>query len=192
MKLMNVKRNISIFLIGGILMFMFGCREYRMYEYKGLTYDLSDGSVYVNLVGRFGENREVRGKKIADYTFPYRLRFIVSIPYGKPFEGLLVKDVELVGEKTLRRYRLGEKKAARINDPRAGIYPKPKAKARTAIVLFGPLLADEYEYENFILNATILTTGENGEVIEDSISMLLRTNFRKEYRNDWLDEQLSV
>ena len=187
---MNVKRNISIFLIGGILMFMFGCREYRMYEHKTVKYDLSGGRVYVSLEGMFGENREVRGKKITDFTFPYWLNFFVSIPYGKPFEGLLVKDVELVGEKTLRRYRLGEKKAARINDPRAGIFPN--AKARTAIVSFGPLLADEYEYENFILNATILTTGENGEVIEDSISILLRTSFRKEYRNDWLDEQLSV
>lgn len=171
-------------------MYMFGCREYRMYKYKTSESDLSVGRLFVSLDGSYGENQQVSGKEIAEYSFPYSLRFIVSIPYGKPFEGLLVKDVELVGEKTLRHYRLGEKKAAKINDPRART--DPKAKARTAIVSFGPLLADEYEYENFTLNATIITTGENGEVIEESISILLKTDFKKEKRSDWFDGEMSV
>ncbi len=181
-------KNICAVIIGVFLMLMFGCREYRMYEYTGSTYRLSNGSLFVSLDGSFGENKEVNGNKIADYSYPYFLRLTVSIPYGEPFEGLIVRDVELVGEKTKRHCRLGEEKAAKINDPR--LRTDPEAEARTALVSFGPLTDDDIEYENFTLNATILTVGGDDTVAEESISISIKTNFRKEKRNDWLEGEL--
>ena len=187
---MYVKHIIAMILAGGVLFFMFSCREYRMYKYNPVELSLNGGDLVVVLEGTYGKNREVEGKKIAEFTYPYHLQFFVSVPYEKSFNGLLVKDVELVGLNSSRHYQLGEKKASKVNDPRAR--SNPRAKARTAIVIFGPMLADDYEYENFSLRAKIVIYGERGRVLEESISILIDTNFEKKKRSDWFDGIMSA
>lgn len=176
------------FLMVGVL-FMFGCREYQLYQYKPVTVDVAGGEVFVELVGMYGENYEKDGKRKADFTYPYTLRFVFEAPLDYEFTRFTVTDVKVVGGKSGKEAFLPDLKSGKLHGPDKYY---PDLKSRIAKASLGGLGSDRFEYEDLSLRATVIIYNGDTKVSEEAVSILLKTNFKKSNRSDKFDEYMSV
>ena len=175
-------------LMAGVL-FMFGCREYQLYQYKPVTFDFAGGEVFVELIGIYGENYELDGKRKADWTYPYTLRFVFEAPLDYEFTRFTVTNLKVVGKKSGREVLLPDLKSGRVHEPDKYY---PDLTSRIAKASLGGLGSDRFEYEDLSLRATVIIYDGDTKISEEAVSILLKTNFKKSNRSDKFDEYMSV
>ena len=144
------------------------------------------GEFTVNLEGSYSENYEKDGKKLADWGFPYSLQFIYSVPKEQRLHKIIVKDIQFTGEETGRQYKLPDIENSRVRVPEDyGLSGDEKIIRASA----GLLAADNYKYEAYTLEATVVIYEDADSFKEESVTLKIETNYRKEKRSDWFDEK---
>ena len=177
-------RSLSLFFVIGIFfMSLLGCREEHRYEYKSSEIDIFDGRLTVVAIGSYGENYEKDGKAMLDWGFPYSLQFTYVVPLDEPIIGLEIDDIRLIGGETGDEHVLP---SLTNNDVRN------YSQERLVRVSAGPLTSDEYKYQNYTLEASVIVEMVDGEFKRSEISILLETDYKKGKRSDWFDEKTGV
>ncbi len=174
---------VLFFVLGLLLMSSISCREVQNYRYNYTEFELFEGILGVNLVGRYGENYEEDGKKLLDYGFPYNLQFTYAIPPDSELYAVTIQNIKLVSKETGASFNVLDvtSKKVRTYDTR-----------KLVRISTGPLTSDQYNYEDYYLNADVLIYKNADHPQEESISVLLKTDYKKEIRNDWFDEKTGV
>lgn len=176
-------RKQALLMIGILAVGLFGCREVYRYDYKLIEFDLLDGQFIINVVGRYGENYKEKGKKKLDFGAPYSIAFEYLVTPNDAVTKLEVKDIQLVGEKNGSQHSLDD-----IHSDKVRVYDERKFIRISA----GILTAEEYDYQNYKLKATIIIYKTATEIEKKDIEILLETDYGKERRSDWFDEKMSV
>ena len=172
-----------VLLIGFFIMGLFGCREVYRYDYKLIEFDILDGQFIINVMGGYGENYEEKGKKKLDWGAPYSISFEYLVTLNDALTKLEVKGIQLVGEKNASQHRLDD-----IQSDKIRVYGERKFIRIPA----GVLTAEEYEYQNYRLKATVIIYKTTTEFEEKTIDVLLETDYSRERRSDKFDEIMSV
>ena len=172
-----------VLLVGILIMGLLGCRDVHLFKYKYLEMDLFDGMLAVNPIGFYGKNYEKGGKKLAAYSFPYSIQFTYITTVSDGFSKIVIKDVELFGEKTKTRHMLEGIESEQVKD---------YGDKRQVRVSLGPLTKEEYEYQNYQLKATIIFYKTATEFEQKNIDIFLETDYSKERRSDKFDEIMSA
>ncbi|TQV78901.1 hypothetical protein FKG94_12860 [Exilibacterium tricleocarpae] len=170
--------------------FMTACRVYNLYQYKPLALDVLGGELIVSLEGTYGENYEKDGKRFADFGAPYNLKFMLSMPYEYDLVEIQIRDIEIVGEKSKRKFFLPDTGSKKIKNPRNR--SNPDATARTVIASVGNLSSEDFEYEPYSLTATVVVYASETSFREEEISLRLETDYKRERRSDWFDKNMSI
>lgn len=165
-----------------------GCRQYNMYGFKSVTSDLLGGELLVYVQGSYGENYTVDGKKMADWAHPYCLSFAVQMPLELNLHKIIVKGIDLVGEESKKLNSLPTLESSRVYRPDTD----QDAKVMRTRAVYCEKSSDEFEYETQLLSATIVVYFDEETFREETISIELETDFRKNWSNDWIDEKMSV
>ncbi|MCP5144812.1 MAG: hypothetical protein H6978_08315 [Gammaproteobacteria bacterium] len=186
---MFLKLNKAVFALL-VALVMFGCREYNLYRYEPVTLDILGGSLVVAAEGSYGQNYSYDGKEYADFSNPYTLLFMLSMPYEHDIAGLRITNIDLTGDESGKTISLEDTQSDRVNDPRKRT--DPKAEARTVIAAVGGLTSEKFSYESYVLTATVVVLGKDGTEKKEEISVLLKTSFTKQKRSDWFDKYMSV
>ena len=173
----------KLLVLGAVMLALIGCREEHRYEYRYIELGLSNGKLSINAEGRYGKNYEKDGKRQLDYSYPYHVRFTYVVTPKDALMKLSVNDIQLIGEKTGTHHTLKD-----IQGDKVRVYGERKFIRISA----GPLTADEYEYQNYILKAKVVIYRTETDFEEQDIEVLLETEYRKERRSDWFDEKMSV
>ncbi len=175
----------AILMVGAFSMVLLGCsREVHRYDYKWVELNLLDGHFIINVIGHYGKNYEEKGKKKLDFGEPYNIIFDYVVKPNDALTKLVVKDIQLTGEKTGSKHMLTDIQG----DGKVRVYGERKLIRISA----GPLMAEGYEYQNYTLKATVIVYKTEADFEEQDISVLLETNYSKEWRSDWFDEIMSV
>lgn len=174
-----------LLLTGILILSLCGCRTIHHYEYELVELPLLEGELWIVVNGRYGESYVQDGRKMMDHTFPYYFMFTFDIPREHKLHKLIIKDIELVGEKTGRRIRLRD-----IQSEQVRYYTQSKEHIGMKYLResAGPLTADGYEYENYTLQATVIVYRDDTRYESEAISARLVTKYWKEYTNDSFDE----
>jgi len=181
-------RRIALMFLSFIMMLTPGCREYHYYRYKAVVVEMLGGELTINLEGTYSENYKKDGKKFADWGFPYNLQFMLSLPFEHNFLKLAVKDIALIGKKSSRHFSFSDIESYKVKDPR--LRSNPNARGKTVMTSVR-VTHDTFEYETYILKATVVVY-ENSETFKEKmISVLIETDFKKESRSDWFDKKMS-
>lgn len=176
-------RKQALLMVGILAMGLFGCREVYRYDYKPVEFDLLDGRFIIYVIGQYGKNYEEKRKKKLDFGAPYTLAFEYLITPNDALTKLEVKGIRLVGEKNGSQHTLDNIQSGKVR-----VYGERKFIRISA----GLLTAEEYEYQNYKLKATIIIYKTATEFEEKEIEVLLETDYGKERRSDWFDEMMSV
>ena len=176
-------RKWALLMVGVFAMALLGCREVHRYDYKLAELSLLDDKFIINVIVHYGKNYEVKGKKQLDFGAPYNIVFDYVVKPNDALTKLVVKDIQLIGEKTGSKHLLTD-----IQGDKIRVYGERKLIRISA----GPLTAEEYEYQNYTLKATVIVYKTEAEFEEQGISVLLKTDYSKERRSDWFDEKTSV
>ncbi len=173
----------ALLMVSVLTMALFGCRQVHHYGYEIIEMDLIGGDFGIDVVGRYGKEYKEKGKDFLDWGAPYSITFDYVVTPSDDLAKLVVKDIQLVGEKTSSRHKLAD-----IQGDKVRVYGKRKLIRISA----GPLTAEEYEYQNYTLKATVIIYKTTMKFEEKKIEVLLKTEYRKERRSDWFDEKMSV
>lgn len=173
----------KLLVLGICIVTLFGCRQINHYGYAIVEIDLFGGNFGIDVVGRYGKEYKKEGKDSLDWGSPYDVIFDYVITPGGDLVKLSVKDIRLIGEKTGTYHTLKD-----IQGDKVRVYGERKFIRISA----GPLTADEYEYQNYILKAKVVIYRTETDFEEQDIEVLLETEYRKERRSDWFDEKMSV
>lgn len=167
-----------------VLFFMFGCREYHYYRYKNAHDEAFGGRVTVSIEGTYGENYEKDGKKMADWSFPYRLQFYLVAPAGLGIQRMEVVDVSIKGQDSGNAHQLSGASTVKVKtDANSG--------ETNAFVSIGGIAKDDYEYEDYIVDARVRIFLGETKCEEKEVRVLLEADYRKGSGSDWLDEKMS-
>jgi hypothetical protein len=162
---------------------LFGCREINHYGYTSPSQDILGGTLSVKVVGNFGEEYERNGQKKTDWGFPYNLQFSYVVPKGNSLRKLKLKDIEITGMESGNHYEL-----APVESDKVRVYGADKL-IRVSV---GPLTEDRFKYEDYRLEMTVIVFGAESEASRESLSLVLKTDYRTEKRSDWFDEKTSI
>jgi hypothetical protein len=162
-----------------------------MYEYKYTTVSILGGKLGIELSGTYSKSYRKDGRRYADFGFPYSLLFTLTMPYEKSLYKLAIKDAELVGQLSSKSYRLPDTESDDVMDPRIQTYFS-EMDGRFLVASLGAITSDKYEYENFILRATVQVYEDKDNFDEKKIEVMLETDFGKEYRSDTFDKMMGV
>ena len=174
---------ILFFVLGLLLMSSISCREVNNYSYKYTEIVLFDGILGINLTGKYGENYEDDDKKLLDYGFPYNLQFTYVVSPESELYAIAIQNIQLVGkEKGVPSSIEG------VTSKKVRTYDTRKLVRISA----GPLTSDQYNYEDYYLKANVLIYKNKDHFQEKKITVLLKTDYKKEIRNDWFDEKMGV
>ena len=176
-------RKRALLVIGVLAMALFGCREVHHYGYEVIEMDLAVGDFGIDVVGMYGKEYNEKGKDLLDWGAPYSITFDYVVTPDDDLVKLVVKDIQLTGEKTGSQHILDD-----IQSDKVRVYSERKL-IRISV---GPLTAEEYEYQNYTLKATVIIYKTATEFEEEKIEVLLKTEYRKERRSDTFDEIMSV
>ena len=185
-----MRRRIFTLLLSGILMMaLFGCRTIHLYEYEYIEFPAFGGEFSILIGGRYGKSYEKNGKKMTDYGFPYSISFNLDVPGEDKLHKLVIKDIELVGEETGKHSRLQDVQSDWVrlfgdfmDDP----------SMKFIRVAAGHLTAEQHEYENYTLRATVVVYRDETHYESEAISVRLVTKYWKEYTNDRFDAFMDV
>lgn len=175
-------------LVVGVLS-IFGCREYQLYQYKPVNFDMKPGKVFVKLVGMYGTNYDLGGKRKADQTYPYTLTFALQVPLDYEFTSFVVTDLEIKGKKSGKLFNLPDLKSGRIHGPDEYF---PDLEIQIAKASIGNLNSEHFEYEDLSLQATVTIYDRDNMVNEKVIYLLLKTDFNTSSHSDSFDRLMSV
>ena len=173
----------KLLVLGAVMLTLIGCREEHRYEYRPVELSLFGGKLEIIADGQYGANYEQDGKKKLDYGYPYHIRFAYVVSSEQNLKFFSIKNLQLIGQRSNSEHSLGNKEDGRvrnINDEKFIMFSA------------GPLTADEYEYQNYILKAKVVIYRTETDFEEQDIEVLLETEYRKERRSDWFDEKMSV
>lgn len=184
------KNRLKLIVLSAILIFLGGCRQYNLHEYKPVQVDILSGTLFVHLEGMYGKNYNKEGKRQADFGFPYSLMFTFSMPYTHEFSRFAVQKITLTGEESKVELIFPDVNNAKIKDPRSR--DNSNADARRSIVSFRALLEDVHDYEDYRVRANIVVCYEKDRCNEQEIDVGLKTDFKIERRSDWLDRIMSA
>ena len=179
------QRRVMLLLTGILILSLCGCRTIHHYEYEGINLPILGGELIIIVNGRYGESYVRDGRKMMDHTFPYWIQLTFRVSPNEKLHKLIIKDIELVGEKTGRRVRLPDIQTDQVRFyEQTKINPAVKQARESA----GPLTADGYEYENYTLRATVIVYRDDTRHESEAISVRLVTKYWKEHTNDSFDE----
>lgn len=175
--------NRLVVIIGVFIMALSGCRQVNHYGFEFLEQSLLGGSLSILVNGRYGEEYKKDNKNYLDWASPYYIQFTYSVSPNGVLNKMVIKDITLAGKETGITHVLADIEA---DDFR--VYEKRAFFRKSA----GPLTADKYEYQDYILKATVVIYRTDTDLEEQEIEVLLKTEYRKERRSDWFDEKMSV
>ena len=183
------QRMFTLLLSGIFMMALFGCRTIHHYEYEYVELPVLYGELWIVVNGTYSKSYVKDGKKMTDHAFPYYIMFTLDVPNGHDLHKLIIKDIELVGEDTGRRFFLQD-----IEEDRIRFYKESKEHVGKKYLResAGPLTADQYEYENYTLRATVVVYRDETHYESEAISVRLVTKYWKEYTNDRFDAFMDV
>ena len=173
----------KLLVLGVFIMALSGCRQVNHYGFEFVEQSLLEGSLSILVNGRYGEEYKKDNKNYLDWTSPYYIQFTYSVYPDSVLNKMVIKDITLAGKETGITHVLDDIKA---DDFR--VYEKRAFFRKSA----GPLTADKYEYQDYILKATVVIYRTDTDFEEQEIEVLLKTEYRKERRSDWFDEKMSV
>jgi hypothetical protein len=178
---MNNRKN--MYIMAFVLSFIFGCREYRYYQYSSVSENLFDGRITVKVMGTYGENYEIDGKKMAEWSFPYRLHFDIEVPLDYQVEKVAITEIKLRGLESGLVSLLKNSSTDKIRlDKDSGM--------NHAFIAIGDVDRNSLCYEDFVLRFKVeLLSGEKS--VEKEVDVVIRTDFKKGARSDWFDEKMS-
>ena len=172
-----------LLVLGTFIVVLLGCRQVHHYGYAIVEMDLFGGNFGIDVVGQYGKESKKEGKDLLDWGAPYSIIFDYVISPNDTLVRIAIKDIQLTGKKTGFQHTLAD-----IEGDKVRIYGERKLIRISA----GPLTADEYEYQDYILKATIVIYRTETDFEEQEIEVLLKTEYRKERRSDWFDKLMSV
>lgn len=182
-------RTVTLLMVGMLMMSLFGCRTIHHYEYEYIELPLFGGELSILVNGRFGKPYEKDGAKMTDKSFPYFFSFNLDVSGGDKLHKLIIKDIELVGEETGKRTRLQDVQSDWV---RFHGYVQDDPSMKFVRVSAGPLTAEQHEYENYTLRATVIVYRDETRYESEVISVRLITDYWKEYTNDAFDAFMDV
>ncbi|NHN38975.1 hypothetical protein G8764_16825 [Pseudomaricurvus alcaniphilus] len=174
-------KTFSLVGLGVLLVSLFGCREVHHYGYKYYEQQMLGGVFSIDVVGRYGENYEEGERKFLDWGFPYNIHFGFRFADGE-ISRLEIINIQLIGVDDNKKYTLGDVGTNRVRDYSG------KKLLRVAV---GPLIKENYQYQDYLLKATIVFHGSSG-IEKLDLSVVLEKEFRTESRSDWFDESTSI
>ena len=169
--------------MGVIIMSIFGCRQENRFEYESVKYELYGGELYIYVVGRIGDPYKENGRKKIDYGGPYHVVFEYTVNPEDELKKIIIRNIELIGEKSGQVYAIDD-----IENDRVSVYGERKfIRSSTGLLVSN----NEFEYENFAIHAELAIYKNQFEPHEHDVSVVLKTDYKKEFRNDWIDRMLA-
>lgn len=165
------------------LMMALGFRHYYLYHYAPVSTDISFGEVDVEIIpiGRVLSEKE--GKKIAVEEGPYSL--VLRFKVGVEFDTLNLDDWALTGSTS--GVKLHFEDVTKEKGRPLGAFDTWDI----AVVVRNGTEGLELEYEDQLLTANMSILLEDVVVGQETISILLKTDYKEELRNDYLDSIMS-
>lgn len=161
-----------------------GCRQVNIYSFEGIQLDFGDGKLSLIVNGTYGEEYSENGDDQLDWAAPYRIQFTYRIPKNIGLNSIEVRDIVLTGAEdgsTLSIPNL-------VSDT---VWDSDETETKFTRISSKSILSPEFKYQNYQLTATVVILG-GVEMLTEKISVLLKTNFRVEKRNDKFDEIMSI
>ncbi|WGL18433.1 hypothetical protein PVT68_09075 [Microbulbifer bruguierae] len=180
---MSLKRFLLIFCVSLLSSMLAGCKEVKYYGYELASQELSGGVLRINFVGNYREAYEESGGSFLEWGFPYNLQFSFSCSGRCVVEGLVIKEVKLLGLKTNNQYEFSD---LGFGDPK--LYDGRKV-FRASI---GPLTAENFQYEDYQISGVAQLVNSGSQVVREEFVLFLKTDFRIEKRSDFFDEATSI
>lgn len=175
--------NRLLVIMGVFVMVLSGCRQVNHYGFEFVKHSLLGGSLSILVNGRYGGEYEKDNKDHLDWAFPYYIQFTYSVAPDSVLNKMVIKDITLLGRETGKAHMLED-----IGTEDFRIFEERALFRKSA----GPLTADKYEYQDYILKATVVIYRTETDFEKQEIEVLLKTEYRKERRSDWFDEKMSI
>ena len=170
-------------IVGVFIMALSGCRQVNHYGFKIVEQSLLDGNLSILVNGRYGEEYKKDNEDYLDWASPYYIQFTYSVAPERVLNKIVIKNITLEGSEAGKSHVLAD-----IDTDDFRVYEDRALFRKSA----GPLTVDEYEYQDYVLKATVVVYRTETDFEEKEIEVLLKTEYRKERRSDWFDEKMSV
>lgn len=174
---------ITVWLLLGVLLMLFGCREYRLYHYEEIRDSILNGEIVIEVVAN-RQLLEENGKKVAVEGNPYSL--LVKYFSLERFKKIEVDNLILTGVESGNVISLSKsvsKDASILAD----------SKKYFGIVSFSSqLVVKEVKYEPYDVKAVLLVYGQDGSLRKSYFNYQLKPNYRTERRNDIVDGIMGI
>jgi hypothetical protein len=168
--------------IGGCLLMLLGCREYKLYHYEKISDEVLGGELEIEVIAT-RTLAEENGKKSAIEGNPYRLRF--RFFSKEKFKNIDIDDLILVGLDSGNKIDL-----SRASSLEASLFPE--TEKYSSVVNFRKLKDISLKYETYDLNAVLYLRRLDGETEKSYISYRLKTKYKAESRSDIIDGMMGI
>ncbi len=172
-----------------------GCREYRWYGYKTWSGDVLGGKLEVASKPERERIHAKDGKHYSDHKEDYILAFDFYVPYEYDLAGVLIKDIKMLGEESGTEINVPD---VMDNDVREEPFHDnnsqvpPGWRVRAIIAQSRVKILKHLPYEPYETSFTLIAYGRDSSFQEETLSIPLKTDFRKSRRSDLLSLFLSL
>lgn len=181
--LVQYKKIMKLFFLGGVLVMLSGCRSYKLYHYEEIKDYVLGGELVIEVVAT-RQLMEAGGKKVAVEAEPYSLLF--KFFKGEKFIGIEVADLVLTGVSTGHKINLSSSKSmdARLFSGTDRYF---------AIVAFSKKLeGDNLEHEPYDIDASLTLRNQDGSITKTDLKYRLQPEYKTDSRSDIIDGMMGI